>query len=82
MRNQAQVLLKRSCTLRKLANTQIKGIALLCTGKIIFVSVAFFMALSINPNYLQRLSACEDLTLKAPITTAADDKFFNIFPNF
>ena len=22
------------------------------------------------------------LTLKAPITTAADDKFFNIFPNF
>ena len=22
------------------------------------------------------------LTLKAPITTAADDKFFDIFPNF
>ena len=22
------------------------------------------------------------LTLKAPITTAADDKFWNIFPNF
>ena len=33
MRNQAQVLLKRSCTLGKLINTQIKRIALLCTGK-------------------------------------------------
>ena len=33
VRNQAQVLLKRSCTLRKLVNTQIKGITLLCTGK-------------------------------------------------
>ena len=39
--NQVQVLLKRSCTLGKLVNTQIKGITLLCTGKIIFVSVAF-----------------------------------------
>ena len=48
MRNQAQVLLKRSCTLGKLLNTQIKGITLLCTGKIIFVSVAFLMALSIQ----------------------------------
>ena len=44
---QAQILLKRSCTLGKLVNTQIKRITLLCTGKIIFVSVAFLMALSI-----------------------------------
>ena len=27
-------------------------------------------------------AACKELTLKAPITTAADDKFCNIFPNF
>ena len=47
MRNQAQVLLKRSCTLWKLVNTQTRGITLLCIGKIIFVSVAFLMALSI-----------------------------------
>ena len=33
MRNQAQILLKRSCTLGKLVNTQIKGITLICTGK-------------------------------------------------
>ena len=31
--NQAQVLLKRSCTLGKLVNTQIKGITMICTGK-------------------------------------------------
>ena len=31
-RNQAQVLLKLSCTLGKLVNTQIKGITLICTG--------------------------------------------------
>ena len=49
MRKQAQVLLKRSCTLGKLVNTKIKGITFLCTGKIIFVSVAFLMALSILP---------------------------------
>ena len=47
MHNQAQVLLKRSCTLGKLVNTQIKGITLLCIGKK-FVSVAFLMALSID----------------------------------
>ena len=47
MRNQAQGLHKRSCTLRKLVNTQIKGITLIYTGKIIFVPVAFLMALSI-----------------------------------
>ena len=47
MRYQAQVLLKLSCMLGKLVNAQIKGITLLCTGKIIFVSVAFLMALSI-----------------------------------
>ena len=47
MRNQAQVLLKRSCTLGKLVNTQVKRITLICTGKIIFVSVALLMALSI-----------------------------------
>ena len=33
MSNQAQVLLKRSCTLGKLVNTQTKGITLLCIGK-------------------------------------------------
>ena len=33
VRNQAQVLLKLSCALGKLVNTQIKGITLLCTGK-------------------------------------------------
>ena len=57
-----QFLLKRSCTLGKLVNTQIKRIPLLCTGKIIFVSVAFLMALSIcyivlNLNELARLCA-------------------------
>ena len=31
--NQAQVLLKRSCVLGKLVNTQTKGITLLCIGK-------------------------------------------------
>ena len=39
--NQAQVLLKRSCTLGKIVNTQTKGITLLCIGQIIVVSVAF-----------------------------------------
>ena len=48
MRNQAQGLHKRSCTLRKLVNTQIKGITLIYKGKIIFVPVAFLMALSIE----------------------------------
>ena len=48
MRYQAQVLLKRSCTLGKLVNTHKKVITMLCIGKIIFVSVAFLMALSIN----------------------------------
>ena len=33
MRDQAQILLKRSCTLGKLVNTQTKGITLLCIGK-------------------------------------------------
>ena len=42
MLNQAQVLLKLSCTLGKLVKTQTKGIRLLCIGKMIFVSVAFF----------------------------------------
>ena len=48
MPNQAQVLLKRSCMLGKLVNTQSKGLTLLCIGKIIFVSVAFLLALSIH----------------------------------
>ena len=47
MRNQAHFLLTRSCALGKLVNTQTKGITLLYKGKIIFVSVAFLMALSI-----------------------------------
>ena len=33
MRNQAQFLLKRSCTLGKLVNVHTKGITLLCIGK-------------------------------------------------
>ena len=33
MRNQAQVLLKRSCWLGKLVNTHIKEFTLVCTGK-------------------------------------------------
>ena len=33
MLNQAQVLLKRSCTFGKLVNIQITGVTLLCTGK-------------------------------------------------
>ena len=41
VRNQAQVLLKHSCTLGKLVNTQIKGITLLYTGKNICVSCVF-----------------------------------------
>ena len=42
MRNQAQVLLKRSHTLGKLVNTYIKGITLLYTDKInICVSCVF-----------------------------------------
>ena len=44
----------------------------------------------LGPVCLQRLSAHDksgglawkELTLKEPITTAADDKFFNIFRNF
>ena len=47
MRNQDQVLLKRSSTLGKRVNTQTKGIMLLCIGKMIFESVAFLIALSI-----------------------------------
>ena len=31
--------------------------------------------------YLEKVLACL-LTLKVPITTAADDKFWDIFPNF
>ena len=42
MHDQAQVLLKPSCTLGKLVNTQIKGITLLCIGKInICISCVF-----------------------------------------
>ena len=33
MRNQAQALLKRSCTLGKLVDTKVKRITLICTGK-------------------------------------------------
>ena len=47
MRNQAQVLLKRSCTLGKLVNTQIKVIALLCTGINNICISCVLMALSI-----------------------------------
>ena len=47
MRNQAQVLLKHSCTLGKFVNTQTKGITSLCIEKILLISVAFLMALSI-----------------------------------
>ena len=47
MRNQAQVLFKRSCTLGKLLSTQTKGITLQCKKNMTFVSVAFLMASSI-----------------------------------
>ena len=45
MRYQAQVLLKRSCTLGKLVNTHTKGITYVYEN-ILFVSVAFLMNLS------------------------------------
>ena len=48
IRNQAHILLKGSCTLGKLVNTQTKAIKLLCIGKIIPVSVAFLMVLSLH----------------------------------
>ena len=49
-----------------------------------------FIGPDLNPIRLQRLSADDTsrqrgevlLILKAPIMTAADDKFCNIFPNF
>ena len=47
VRYHAQVLLKHSCTLGKLVNTETKGIMLLCIGKI-FVSVAFFIGFKYN----------------------------------
>ena len=31
---------------------------------------------------INKRNICDILTLKAPITTAADDKFWDIFPNF
>ena len=51
MLNQAQVLLKHSCTLGKLVNTQIKGNTLLCTGKNICIK-RVLMALSIVSQFL------------------------------
>ena len=36
--------------------------------------------IAVNPQYVQKVGLF--LSLKAPITTAADDKFCNIFPNF
>ena len=47
VRNQAQVLLKHSCTLEELVNTQIKEITLICTGKNIICISCVLMALSI-----------------------------------
>ena len=47
MRNQAQVLLKRSYTLGKLVNTQKRGIVLLCIGKHTMCISCVLMALSI-----------------------------------
>ena len=49
-----------------------------------------YVSPDLGPVCLQRLSADDksgglawkELTLTEPITTAADDKFFNIFPNF
>ena len=52
MRSQAQVLLKRSCTLGKLVNTQTKGITLLCIGKNNMCISCVLMALSIYKNNL------------------------------
>ena len=48
MRNQAQVLLKRSCSLGKLVNTHIKEFTLLCTGKNNISISCILMALSIH----------------------------------
>ena len=48
VRNQAQGLLKRSCTLGKLVNTQTKGITLLCKGKNDICISCILMALSIG----------------------------------
>ena len=45
--NQAQVLLKRSCTFGKLENTQSKEITLLCMGKNNICISCVLMALSI-----------------------------------
>ena len=47
MRNQAHILLKRSCTLGTLVNTQTKGIKLLCIGKNNICISCVLMALSI-----------------------------------
>ena len=56
VRNQALVFLKRSCTLGKLVKTQIK-VRCYVKEKIIFVSVAFLMALSICEKRSVRLKA-------------------------
>ena len=47
MRNQAQVLLKRSCSLGALVNTKTKGIMLLFIGKNNIYISCVLMALSI-----------------------------------
>ena len=41
VRSEAQVLLRRSCTLGKLVNTQTKGITLLCIGNNMCISCVF-----------------------------------------
>ena len=43
---------------------------------------SFFLLLDLPKMFPEMNEECRYLNLKAPITTAADDKFFDIFPNF
>ena len=61
-----------------------------CSGSTRFASVLNMS--DMLGNYLQQMTSADDnfqmhfflsaLRVKAPITTASDDKFCNIFPNF
>ena len=43
---------------------------------------SFFLLLDLPKMFPEMNEECRYLNLKAPIMTAADDKFFDIFPNF
>ena len=47
----------------------------------VHLNTAYFGNLLESTNYKTHVKAGNKLTLKAPITTAADDKFCNIFSN-